>query len=152
MRNLTAVAAIATATVLSLASPVHAESSPDDWGAAAVVIPIFLGLEVTSLALGTVDLVARPQSRTYAGVEVAVGGATAVLNTYLAIDFATTDNCSDCMSFVPVFAGLALIDAAVAAHGPTCSCGTSLRRYHSAARAVAYPRRSSPMARSEAPA
>jgi hypothetical protein len=117
MRNRSAVAAIAAATVLSLASPVHAETSPDDWGGAAVGIPIFLGLELTPLVLGTVDVVARPQSRTYAGVEVAVGGVAVALNTFLAIDFATEDNCSDCGSLAPVFVGLALIDAAVVAHG-----------------------------------
>jgi hypothetical protein len=115
MRNLVAFASVAVA----LTATTHAAHAggEDDYSGLAVAAPVFLGIEATPLVLGAADLVGKPDSKIYGGIELGAGALGTATNLALAIDFATAPNCSDCSGPVPYFAGLALVDAAVAAHG-----------------------------------
>ena len=70
-------------------------------------------LELTPLALGVYDLAAQPTNKIYGGFEIAVGGAALALNTYWVADGLERADSGD----YTVAAGLAILDAAVVAHG-----------------------------------
>jgi len=112
MRNFLAFACVS----LAVTATAHADNG-DDYSSLGVAVPVWLGIEATPLVLGTADLVGKPDSKVYGGIELGAGGLATAANLYLAVSFATTSSCSDCMEPVPYLAGLAVIDAAVAAHG-----------------------------------
>jgi hypothetical protein len=114
MRTFIASASVAVA-LIATTHPAHADD--ENWSGLGVAAPIFLGIEATPLVLGTADLVGKPDSKVYGGIELGAGALAAATNLALTIDLATASNCSDCSGPVPYFAGLALVDAAVAAHG-----------------------------------
>jgi hypothetical protein len=111
--------ALIAASVLTLsftASVARAEDRTDRWAGAGVGLVLFAGIELAPVVLGVTDLVKRPASKTYGGVELAVGTGAAALNTYLAIEWSRAD-CPSCNEVVPYFIGAAVLDAAIAAHG-----------------------------------
>jgi hypothetical protein len=106
--------ALIVAALVSLTAATARAEEADSWVVTGPGIPLLIGLELAPLALGVADLVARPSSRTYGGVEVAVGGTTAAVNVYLAIN---PGDCSSCDDGSTVFAMAAVVDLAVLAHG-----------------------------------
>ena len=112
---------IALAALLCTVHAAHADTNNDDEGALATGLArafvIGGSIEATPLALGLADIVVRPESRTYGGIEVAAASIATAFNIYTSIDFLDS-NCADCARTLgPYVAGLTLVDIAVGAHG-----------------------------------
>ena len=77
---------------------------------------LFSAVELAAPAMLVADGVVRPSSPTYGGVELAVGGLSATMNTYLAYDMLATP-CDGCSDLAPWFIGFAVLDVVSAVHG-----------------------------------
>ncbi len=109
---------LVAAALAFAARDAHADHRPEDnWDGVAAAFVVVGAIELAPVALLTVDLIAKPQSKVYGGFELAVGGSVALLNTLVALDLDRTPNCPGCQDMLPYFAGVVAIDLAAAAHG-----------------------------------
>jgi len=116
MNGITAL--LVAAVLASTTGIAHANHDPEEnWDGLGTALLVVGAIEIAPAALLAVDLVARPQSKVYGGVELAIGGSVALLNTVVAVDFYRTPNCSDCKETLPYFAAVIAVDLAAAAHG-----------------------------------
>ncbi len=124
------------ATVLTATTGIARADHPseDSWDGVAVGFLVVGSIELAPPILLVVGLAVRPESKAFAVTEVVAGAVAATTNTWLAIAFARPD-CPSCREWVPYFAGIAVLDLAVVAHGtyllathkpaPTLELGTA---------------------------
>ncbi len=111
MKALLAAALMVSVPTMAFADDGLCGSQPcDDSGLELLVLGVAT-VEMLPFAFAAADVIARPHSKVYGGIELGVGSLAAAINTAFLVEWGEFDTAG------AVVAGLIALDVAVAAHG-----------------------------------